>query len=62
MIVLLSTTIGTLLFVGATVFGPSMVDTDVPTCKTVSKGPVDKATTVFVDPSPIVMDDPGTSV
>lgn len=62
MIVLPPTRIGTLLCVGATVFGPSMVDTDVPTCETVSEGPVDKATAVFDDSSSIVMDDPGTSV
>ena len=56
------TTIGTALFVSATVPGLFIVDTDVPTCRTVSEAPVDKATTVFDDPSPIVMDDPGVSV
>lgn len=61
-IVLPPTTIGTALFVGAIVPGLVIVDTDVPTCRTVSDGPVDKAINVFNDPSPIVMDDPGTSV
>lgn len=61
-IVLPSTTIGTTLSVDAISVCVSMVETDVPTCRTISEGPVDKATIVFDDPSPITTDDPGTSV
>ena len=56
------TTTGTALLDGATAPGLFMVSTDVPTCRMVSKGPVDKTTTVFDDSEPTVTDDPGTSV
>lgn len=61
-IVLPSTMIDTTLSVDAIPGCVSIVDTDVPTCRTVSEGLVDKATTVLDDSEPAVTDDPGRSV
>lgn len=56
------TTIGTTVSIDAIPTCVSMVDSDVPTCKTVLEGPVDKAITVFDDSKPMVTEAPGTSV